>query len=161
MPSGSRQHSWPFERDAMNKSYVVFKVRHDEVMDLIMAADGLAAALDRGDPDRVRVIGDDLARAVSRFIPQAAEWFAYMSAGTHVEHDDDDTTLVFRTLNAFMPLRRQLVVAAMAWHILSLVLMGVDGHRAQACADRAAHALGVVNRAPQDALPPRCTPHWF
>lgn len=160
MPSGNRRHSGTFECDAMNTSYVVFKVRHDEVMDLIMAADGLAAALDRGDPDRVRVIGDDLARAVSRFIPQATEWFAYMSAGTHVEHDDDGT-LIFRTLNTLMPLRRQLVIAAMAWHILSLVLMGVDGRRAQACADKAAQALDAVNRPPHDTLPPRCTPHWF
>ena len=108
------------------------KIDFDEVTDIVLATDGIAAALDRR-PEPLTVLGDCHRTVLDMLIPQAAAWLA-AQLGLDCSADTTDGVITLHGAPAALAGRRAMLVAAMAWRVMHLVFTGVDASRADRCA---------------------------
>ena len=138
----------------------IFNINYDEVTDLVLAADGIRAVLAARE-GRVALVGDDLVPAVTRFIPQAAEWVALRSGVVEVTEFADDA-VTMRVVIPTLAWRRKIMVAALAWRVMHLIFLGADSFRADRCLALAADAIdSLVEAAAAAGCPVRRRLCWL
>jgi hypothetical protein len=114
-----------------------------EIIEAVIAADGMSAALDRSEA-RLTVINDDLAGALRVLIPQAVA-LVVSAVGDVISGYEVSANTVSISYADTVDIAEALRTA-IVWRALQLSYVGVDEARAQRCA------------AIADAAVPQCTP---
>lgn len=113
-----------------------------EILEAVMAADGVAAALDRSDA-RLTVLNDDFEPALRHIIPQAVA-LVVASVGDAISGYEVNVDTVSISYDDSVDIGMA-VRTAIVWRTLQLCYAGVNPDRAQHCA------------AVADASVPKCT----
>lgn len=131
-----------------------------------MATDALRASLSKDNAADLRVLDADLEAALWQLIPQSASWLSYRCPGlTVTDHGNGDgdsgsgavTFAVDRRLSALKP---ALVTAAIAWRVMHLFLLALDGRAATAALATAVSYTEAIHSLTEAPVPPR-TSHWY
>lgn len=137
------------------------KITFKEVINQIMATDGIRATLSSRDPRRLRVINHDLTDAIKEMIPQSVEWITYACPCIAKEAmDDESVTLSFA--NALLETRNRMVTAFIAWHTMHLITAQIEPQTSKYCEEVAENYAMALNRigTPGHKIPPRI-PFWY
>lgn len=136
-------------------------IEYTQIVDAIMAVNGIKATLCQRDPQRGRCLNTDLVPAIMLLIPQAVEWLLFNCPDFEIEAHTD-TSVTLSCANPCMERRDKLITATLAWQVMHLVLANIDTKTSDYCNEIAGLYIQALNRiGPVGAkIPPRL-PFWY
>lgn len=137
------------------------RITFDNVIDKIMAADGIRATLSVVSPANLRVINADLADALIKFIPDAAEWICYVCPYIKIEEKDEES-VTFSFANTKLSTRYSLMTSFLAWRVLHQIFVPIDERTSKLCRETCDTFAEILNSigAPGSRFPRR-RKHWY
>lgn len=137
------------------------RITFDNVIDKIMAADGIRATLSAVSPDNLRVINADLSDAIRKFIPDAAEWICYVCPNISIAEKDEES-VTFSMANTKLSTRYSLMTSFLAWRVLHQIFGMENDRTATFCRETCEAFAEILNScgAPGDRIPRR-RKHWY
>lgn len=136
-------------------------IEYPQIVDAIMAVNGIKATLCKNNPQRARCLNIDLAPAIMLLIPQSVEWLLYVCPYFEMEAQTD-TSVTLTCANPRMESRDRLVTSTIAWYVMHLALANIDTKASEYSKEIAGLYAQALNRiSPADAkIPPRI-PFWY
>ena len=146
-------------------------ITYPEITNLIMATDALRASLSSEKAEQLRVLDADLTLALWQLIPQAASWLSYRCPGLTITDPgvptinadtdaEDSPAVVFTVDRRLADLKAPTVVAALAWRVMHLYLLALDGRAAVDALSTAVSYIEAIHALTLAPIPPR-TPRWY
>lgn len=138
---------------------VTLTYRH--IIDMIMAADGISASLDRTD-GTLTVLCDDHAEGLKQLIRQAMALIALRVVEAITDYSDDADGITVEVIDSVgtQQVAASQLTAALVWQTLHLAYAGSDNTRAAIYAATAGTAIAALS-AHTTPCPARRHPDWI